>query len=102
MGQSIVIESTDTVDDSIIVTMNRSLTSQVGEGYNSQAAADDDEGGSFGALLAARLFESDESIERVYVASNTVVLKRPGGWDDESVSSLSSTFEDLFLFYPAV
>ncbi|MEN8239068.1 MAG: hypothetical protein ABFR53_07700 [Actinomycetota bacterium] len=100
MGQSIVIKSTENVDDSIIVTMNRSLTSQVGEGYDSQAAAD--AGDSFGALLAARLFDADGSIDRVYVASNTVVLKRPGGWDEASVSSVSGAIEDLFLFYPAV
>ena len=98
MGQSIVIESTETVDDSVIVTMNRSLTSQVGEGYDS--LADADAGDSFGALLAARLFEVDGSIERVYVASNTVVLKYPGRLDDAVVSSLSSAIEDLFLFYP--
>ena len=100
MGQSIVIESTETVNDTIIVTMNRSLTSQVGEGYDSQADAD--AGDSFGAMLARRIFEADDSIERVYVASNSVVLKRPGGWDQASVSSVSSAIEDLFLFYPAV
>jgi len=100
VGQPIEIESTETVDDSIIVTMNRSLTSQVGEGYDSQAAADG--GDSFGALLARRLFEVEASMERVYVASNTVILKRPGGWDDASVASVSRAIEDLFLFYPAV
>ena len=100
MGQSIVITSTETVGDSIIVTMNRSLTSQVGEGYDSLSEAD--AGDSFGALLARRLFEADGSIERVYVASNTVVLTHPGSLDDSAVSSLSSVIEDLFLFYPAV
>ena len=100
MGQSIEISSTETVDDSIIVTTNRSLTSQVGEGYDSSAAAD--AGDSFGADLAARLFDVDDTIERVYVASNTVVLKRPAVWDDAAVLAVSSTIEDLFLFYPAV
>jgi hypothetical protein len=100
VGQSIVINSTDIVGDSIIVTMDRSLTSQVGEGYDSSAAAD--AGDSFGADLAVRLFDADDSIERVYVASNTVVLKRPGGWDEAAISGVSSAIEDLFLFYPRV
>lgn len=99
MGQPIVIESTEAVDGSFIVTMNRSLTSQVGEGYNSLSAAST--GDSFGALLARRLFEADDSIDRVYVASNTVVLKHPASIDDEAVSTLSSVIEDLLLFYPS-
>ena len=98
MGQAIEIMGTETVDESVIVTMNRSLTSQVGEGYNS--AADTDGSDSFGALLAMRLFEVDESIGRVYIASNTVVLHKPGGWESASVSSVSAVIEDLFLFYP--
>jgi hypothetical protein len=100
VGQSIVIESTESIDDSIIVTMNRSLTSQVGEGYDSHAAADDSD--SFGALLAGRLFDTDDSIERVYVASNILVLKHRGGVEDASLASLSSVIEDLFLFYSGV
>jgi hypothetical protein len=98
VGQPIVIESTEIVDRSIIVMMNRSLTSQEGEGYDSLAAADAAD--SFGARLAARLFEADESLERVYVASNAVVVTRPGDLSDDIVSSLSSVIEDLLLFYP--
>lgn len=100
MGQTIVIESTEVVDGSIVVTTNRSLTSQLGEGYDSHADAEADAQDSFGALLAARLFEADGSIERVYVASNTVVLKHQDGLDSASVATLSSVIEDLFLFYP--
>lgn len=98
MGQVIEIESVEHVDGSIIVTMNRSLTSQVGEGYD--VSGDADAGDSFGALLALRLFEADGSIDRVYVASNTVVLRRPGEWDDASIASVSGAIEDLLLFYP--
>jgi len=99
VGQSIAIKGTEVVDDSVIVTMNRSLTSQVGEGYDSLEAAE--AGDSFGAMLARRIFEADESIDRAYVASNTVVLRRSGGWDDARISSISTAIEDLFLFYPA-
>ncbi len=99
MGQTIVIESTEIVGESVIVTMNRSLTSQVGEGYDS--LADATAGDSFGAMLAQRLFEADDAIERVYVASNALVVARPSGWDEPSVETVSSVAEDLFLFYPA-
>ena len=104
MGQSIEIQSIEVVDDSIIVMMNRSLTSQEGEAYDSLAAAAAAADGedSFAAILAVRLFEADASIDRVYVASNAVVLTHAGGWDDATTSSLSSVIENLFLFYPAV
>ena len=100
MGQLIEIQSIEVVDGSIIVMMNRSLTSQEGEAYDSLAAADGED--SFAALLAVRLFEADTSIDRVYVASNAVVLTHAGDPDDATVSSLSSVIENLFLFYPAV
>ena len=99
MGQTIVIESTEIIDDSVIVTMNRSLTSQVGEGYDSLADATG--GDSFGASLAQRIFEVDDAISRVYVASNALVVTRPSGWDDRSIETVSSVAEDLLLFYPA-
>ena len=99
MGQPIEIESARTVDDSVIFTMDRSLTSQNGEGYES--ADDAAAAGTFGGDLAKSMLESDDTIARIYVASNIVVAKRTGGWTDESRSSAEGVVEAFFLFYPA-
>ena len=97
MGQRIEIESTRVVDDSILVTTNRSLTGTDGEGFNS---VEDTEGaGTFSGKLAAELFEADASVGRVWVSSNVIVVKRADGWDDASSSTTTSVIEDFFLFY---
>lgn len=99
MGQRIEVESIRLVDDAIVVSTNRSLTGTDGEGFNSFA---DTEGvDTFSSRLAAELFEADGGLERVWVSSNVVVVKRPDGWSDESSGSTSKVIEDFFLFYPA-
>lgn len=97
MGQRIEIDDTKTVDDSVIFTTNRSLTSQDGEGYDAadEAAA----AGTFGGGLAKNMLESDDAINRVYVASNVVVAQRAGGWNDESRNSAATVVTNFFLFY---
>ncbi len=99
MGQRIEIKGIETIDDVVIVTTDRSLTSQDGEGYD--ALADAEEGDSFAAELASRLFAADEAIERVYIASNMLVVKRSGGWDDAAIAGLSDIVGGLFVFYPS-
>lgn len=100
MGQQIEIESSQAVDDSIILSTNRSLTGTKGEGYAN--AADASASGTFAGGLASDLFESDEALSRVYIESNVVVLQRNGGWADDVRSATESVIEEFFLFYPAV
>jgi hypothetical protein len=97
MGQRIEIENTRIVDESVIVTTNRSLTGTDGEGYNSteQAAGAD----SFGAKLAADLFESDEGIDRVFVTSNVVIIGRADGWSESNTDAASDVISEFFLYY---
>ena len=99
MGQRIEIDDARVVDNSIIISTNRSLTGTDGEGYDSLDQAS--EGTTFPAKLAVDLFESDGEIERVYVSQNVVVVSRSGGWPDEAASSASTVVEEFFLFYPA-
>lgn len=98
MGQRIEIDDTRVVDDSVIVSTNRSLTGTDGEGYD--AAEDTNDVDTFGAKAAAELFASDHNLSRVYVASNVVVITRMGGWDEETAASAKQVIEDFFLFYP--
>lgn len=97
MGQRIEIESSVVVDDSVIVTTNRSLTGADGEGYSSSEQASS--ASTFGGKLATDLFESDGGINRVYVASNVVVIQRSGRWKPKAVEGISSVIQDFFLYY---
>ncbi|MGI9667356.1 MAG: hypothetical protein ACR2N2_09675 [Acidimicrobiia bacterium] len=98
MGQRIEIDGTVVVDDSIIVSTNRSLTGTDGEGYDSPEQASDGE--TFAADLAVDLFEADPELSRVFVSSNVVVVKRAAGWPQDAVDASSSVIEEFFLFYP--
>lgn len=97
MGQRIEIDSRRVVNDSVIVTTNRSLTGADGEGYGSGDQAG--EGDSFGAKLATDLFESDDDISRVYIASNVVIIAREAGWSDASTEVVSGVIAEFFLHY---
>lgn len=98
MGQRIEIDGIRRVDDSLIVTTNRSLTGVSGEGYESVEATDGAK--TFGASVAREVLTSDEAVNRVYVDSNMFVIRRTGGWDDDAVAAVSEVIEEFFLFYP--
>ena len=98
MGQRIEIEGTRVVDDSVIVTTDRSLTGTDGEGFTSIDEAE--ASSTFGAGVAGRLLSDDSAISRVFVSSNVIVARRDGGWTDDATASASKVIEDFFLFYP--
>lgn len=97
MGQPIKVEATQ-VSEVVIFDTDRSITGQDGSGFASleEAAAVE----IFPAQLAARLFQSDDTIDHVFVASNQVVVRRPSGWDTADVARASGVITDFFLFYP--
>jgi hypothetical protein len=96
VGQPIEV-SYDTVEDVLLITADRSLTGQDGVAYGSAAAAEADP--RFPGLLAVRLFASDHAIDHVFVASNQVVVRRLGGWDEEPIASATGIVSDFFLYY---
>jgi hypothetical protein len=98
VGQRIEIDGTTVVDGTVVFTTNRSLTGTTGEGYSSADAAGDAD--TFAGKIAAELFESDASFDRVYVDQNALVVTRAGSWDTESVEAASHVIEDFFLYYP--
>jgi hypothetical protein len=97
MGQAIQVESSR-VDDVVIFTTDRSITGQDGLSYSSADEANGDD--RFPGRLAARLFDLDAATSSVWVASNLIVVRRDGGWDEESVGAASGVIGDFFLFYP--
>ena len=99
MGQTIQIWDTDVVDDILLVSTDRSFTGQDGESYGPGDPIGSD--AIFPAQLAGRLFESDPSIDHVYLMSNVLSMRRTGGWDDSSVGAAREVVGSFFLFYEA-
>jgi hypothetical protein len=97
MGQSITVESKQ-LGDFCVFTTDRSITGQDGSVFSSAAAAESED--DFPAVLATRLFASDDGIEHIYVASNDVVVRRTPSWDTNQVAAASQVIEELFRFYP--
>jgi hypothetical protein len=97
VGQTIEILKTVRMGDVIIIDTDRSLTGQDGEAFagpTSAGAVD-----SFGARLAVRLFETDASIDHVFVMSNAVSVRRRGAWEDQSVAAVEQAISRFFRFY---
>ena len=99
MGQTIQIRDADVVDDVLLVSTDRSFTGQDGESYGPGDPIGSD--AIFPAQLAGRLFESDPSVDHVYVMSNVLSIRRKGGWDDSSVGAAREVVGSFFLFYEA-
>jgi len=97
MGQRIEVTAT-VVDDVVMLDTDRSITGQDGTEYPTaeEAGADD----RFPGRLAARVFEADEATAYVFVSSNSVVVRRRGGWTDAETAAVSKVVSDFFLFYP--
>lgn len=98
MGQQIEILSTETVGDVLVIDTNRTLGGQDGESYADSDAARSHK--TFPARLSARLMDLDPHIDRVFTLSNTLTVRRAGGWMPEQVEQVSESVSEFFLFYP--
>jgi hypothetical protein len=99
MGQQIEIVGSTVVGDVLVVDTDRSVSGQDGASYESleEAQAAD----IFPARLARRIFEAVDGVTHVFSASNTVVIGRDGGWDDETVRRIEDVVTRFFVFYAA-
>jgi len=97
MGQPIEELDRATVGDVTIFTVDRNLGSM--GTYSFDEAPIDPNSDDFVAILAARVFEADPAINRVYVAANAVQVTRRRGWDEASETTVATTINDLFRFY---
>jgi hypothetical protein len=96
MGQVINVES-ERVGDTVVFTADRSITGQAGSSYAPGDDPTDDSG--FAGQLAARLFAADDDLDHVWVASNTVVVRRTTGWRPSDIEAASSVLSEFFVFY---
>ncbi|HUG74459.1 MAG TPA: hypothetical protein VMM81_02140 [Acidimicrobiia bacterium] len=97
MGQQIEIVTSTVAGDVLVVDTDRSITGQ--DGMTFASAADANAGDSFPARLAARLFEAIDDTAHVFVASNTVVVRRTGIWDAATVAAAEGVISSFFVFY---
>lgn len=97
MGQAIEIKSVNPVDRVLVIDTDRSLTGQDGQSFTGKQTAA--QVGTFPAMLAVRLFESDPEVDYVHVMSNAISIRRLKPWDVESQDSASGVVADFFLVY---
>lgn len=97
MGQTIEVDEAVELGDVLLISTDRSLTGQDGESYVPGGITDDNP--NFPAKLAKRLFESDSKVDHVYVMSNAISIRRPGGWDDGALEGARRTVSNFFRFY---
>lgn len=97
MGQTIEIIQAVRQGETALFDTDRSLGGQDGETFSTAAEAE--AGATFPARLATRLFAADAAIAQVFVLSNTVSVRRAGGWDDASVEEARAVLAGFFRFY---
>ena len=96
MGQRIEVRPT-IVGDTAIFDTDRSITGQDGTSYLAAEDAATDE--RFPGRLATQLFEADDSVASVWIASNTIVIRRNDDWTDATGASTAETIATFFLYY---
>lgn len=94
MGQDVQINETVEMGDILIVDTDRSFTGQDG-----QALVPGSEGHGVPAVLAERLFALGLDIDHVHVLQNTITVRRPGGWDEDSTGSVTAVANTLLRYY---
>ena len=94
MGQDVEIKDTVQMGDVLIIDTDRSFTGQDG-----QVITPDSDGEGVPGVLASRLFDLSLGIDHVFVLQNTVTVRRPGGWDEDSAGSVSDVTHTFLRFY---
>lgn len=95
MGQDVVINDTVTMGDVLMISTDRSFTGQDGH-----VLTPGSEGEAVPGILASRLFALDLGIDHVYVLQNTVTVRRPDGWDEQTAAQVTEVTGSFLRYYP--
>lgn len=95
MGQNVEIKNSVSVGDVFVLDTDRSFTGQEGHVITPESMTNGVPG-----RLAERLFALDLGIDHVYVLQNTITLRRPGGWDEDTAGLVKDVTESFLRFYP--
>ena len=96
MGQLIEVDHL-LLGDVAIFDTDRSLSGQEGETYRD--AGDAASSGTFPGRVATALFTTLPSLVSVYVFSNTVSVRRSGGWSDELARVAAGVIRNSLVHY---
>ena len=94
MGQTVIVNDVRELDEVLLLDTDRSFTGQDGI-----AMTPGNRGRGVPGTLAGELFDLGLGVDHVYVLQNTVTVRRPGGWDEESRGAVTSVVERFLLFY---
>ncbi len=94
MGQNVEIKDTVAMGEILIVDTDRSFTGQDGQTFTPES-----EGEGVPAVLAGRLFGLDLGIDHVFILQNTITVRRPGGWDEDSADAVSGVTHTFLRYY---
>ncbi len=94
MGQSVEVKDTVTLGEVLIIDTDRSFTGQDGVSLST-----DSETGGVPGMLAGRLFALELGIDHVHVLQNTVTIRRPSGWDEDSAGLVADTAISFLRYY---
>jgi len=95
MGQPMQILDTTVVDAIAIFATDRGVTGQEGV----SVSRGDEAGDGFPVALADAIFDTDDGIEHVFVASNQVVARHAEGWTEDLLDAVSGVITGFFVFY---
>jgi hypothetical protein len=94
MGQAVVVKNIVILGDMLLIDTDRSFTGQDGH-----VVTRDDPGQGVPGLLGERVFSLDAGVDYLHVLQNQVSVRRPGGWDDTTVGTVTRAVQDFLLFY---
>lgn len=94
MGQNVEIKESVTLGDVLLIDTDRSFTGQDGHTITPDSGRHGVPG-----MLAQRLFALDLGIDHVYILQNTVTVRRPGGWDEDSAGAVTDATVSFLRFY---
>lgn len=97
MGQTVRIIDVTAVGNVLLVGTDRSFTGQDGE-----TVTPDSPRRGVPGLLAEQLFDLGLGIDHLFVHQNTVTVRRPGGWDDQSRDRVAGATTSFLNFYEGV
>ena len=94
MGQNVEIKEKVSIGDVLVLDTDRSFTGQDG-----QAISPGSEPSGVPGRLAERLFRLDLGIDHVYVLQNSVTVRRPGGWDEDTAGMVIDATSTFLRYY---
>lgn len=80
--------------DVLIIDTDRSFTGQDGQVISPAEA-----GTGVPGRLADRLFDLDIGIDHIYILQNTLTVRLPGGWDEDSAGKVADVTNSFLRHY---